>query len=147
MNKKELLEKINKEGHLRIFMHAGYVCVVMRPHTVAGDLGKMPWTIHLCGYVGIPKGHPLYGKDYWYIYDNTRLRPQVHGGLTYSREYLLTREKSGLWWFGFDAAHAGDTSSLDSIHEFETYKDMDYMIKETKKLARWLKRVERRSKK
>lgn len=37
----------------REFEHAGYKCVV-----IFGSIG------HRCGYVGIPKNHPLYGKDY-----------------------------------------------------------------------------------
>lgn len=37
----------------REFEHAGYKCVV-----IFGSSG------HRCGYVGIPKNHPLYGKDY-----------------------------------------------------------------------------------
>ena len=37
----------------REFEHAGYKCVV-----TFGAMG------HRCGYVGIPKNHPLYGKDY-----------------------------------------------------------------------------------
>lgn len=32
---------------------------------------------HLCGYIGVPKGHPWYGKDHDMIEAN------VHGGLTY----------------------------------------------------------------
>lgn len=35
------------------FEHAGYKCVVT--FNVMG---------HRCGYVGIPKNHPLYGKEY-----------------------------------------------------------------------------------
>ena len=35
------------------FEHAGYKCVVT--FNVMG---------HRCGYVGIPKSHPLYGKEY-----------------------------------------------------------------------------------
>lgn len=37
----------------REFEHAGYKCVV-----VFTRMG------HRCGYVGIPKEHPLYGKGY-----------------------------------------------------------------------------------
>lgn len=37
----------------REFEHVGYKCVVT--FNVMG---------HRCGYVGIPKNHPLYGKEY-----------------------------------------------------------------------------------
>ncbi len=58
-----------------------------------------------CGYVGIPKKHFYYGNDYgdhWEIV--------CHGGLSYSSGYHpITHKDDKYWWFGFDAAHAGDT--------------------------------------
>jgi hypothetical protein len=40
----------------------------------------------LCGYVGVPKDHPLHGKDYDPAYDALYTGDQggVHGGLTFS---------------------------------------------------------------
>lgn len=46
----------------------GLACLMLR----AGHMG------HWCGYVGVPKGHPAYGKGY----DDVDV--QVHGGLTFS---------------------------------------------------------------
>ena len=85
----------------REFEHVGYKCVVI--------FGNMA---HRCGYVGIPKNHTLYGKNYdyhleikksdiWgrevsgifpllgaYIDEDERIRIeayfQCHGGISYS---------------------------------------------------------------
>jgi len=66
------------------------------------------------GYVVIPKGHPLHGKDYDKIHD---LIPTltVNGGLTLA-DYAdnlqwkeLPEGSEGAWVVGFDTAHIGDT--------------------------------------
>jgi len=54
------------------------------------------------GYVGVPKGHPWYGKDY------NSIDCQIHGGLTYAEDHAPTKKPDGLWWVGFDTAHVGD---------------------------------------
>lgn len=63
---------------------------------------------HLCGYVGIPEGHPWYRTDY----DGVRVDGDyvdVHGGLTFADDHVLAGEKpAGVWWIGFDCAHSGD---------------------------------------
>lgn len=56
------------------------------------------------GYVGVPEGHPWYGKDYDSIDCN------VHGGLTYGDYFCPTCEPDGLYWVGFDCAHYQDTA-------------------------------------
>lgn len=116
----------------REFEHAGYKCVV-----IFGNVG------HRCGYVGIPKNHPLYGKDYGdhleikksdvvdravsgifpligaCLDEDERIRIeayfQCHGGITYAGggEHSDYPIESDLWWFGFDCGHAGDKSDLD----------------------------------
>lgn len=67
---------------------------------------------HRRGYVGVPKEHPLYGKDYSEMFDL-----DVHGGLTFSgnaeRDCLAGTD---LWWFGFDCAHLGDGTSSESYY-------------------------------
>lgn len=58
-----------------------------------------------CGYIKIPLGHPWYGKHY------DELHVDVHGGLTYSRDYLAGYNKNqekDWWWLGFDCGHVGD---------------------------------------
>lgn len=68
------------------------------------DLGTHP-----TAYVKIPKGHPFYKKDYEKV-DAI----EVHGGLTYSRNYLYC-EGTNLdgWWIGWDYAHYGDHTGYD----------------------------------
>ena len=49
------------------------------------------------GYIGLPKQHPFYNKDYTDIYqDNIN----IPGGLTFSQLH------NGLWVIGFDTLHA-----------------------------------------
>lgn len=74
---------------------------------------------HRCGYVGVPKGHPHYDKDYNDLYDIN-----VHGGLTFSEHGISAPVDEKLFWFGFDCAHymdAKDTSIMSpeylEIHE------------------------------
>lgn len=98
---------------------------------------------HRCGYVGVPKGHPLYGKEYSdhieikkadiedkevsgifpllgaILDDDERVRIEAyfscHGGITYSGggEDSKYPIESNLWWFGFDCAHCDDGKDLD----------------------------------
>lgn len=51
----------------------GYECIILR-----SDAGG-----HLCGYVGIPPSHPLYGVKHQAIPEDLDI--EVHGGLSYSR--------------------------------------------------------------
>ena len=91
----------------------------------------------LCGYAGVEKKHPAFGRGYddgWSVWtqdENDELveRPpiypslaevSVHGGLTFSgpcQEYAEAKgvchipepgEPDNIWWFGFDCAHSGD---------------------------------------
>lgn len=63
---------------------------------------RNPESRTLCGYVGIPRDHRLYGLDY----NDSRVESEIdiHGGLTYSKQV------NGLTWFGFDCNHANDFS-------------------------------------
>ncbi len=76
--------------------HCGLRCIALALHSVG----------HRCGYVGVPKAHPLYGVSY----SEHETSFEVHGGLTYSSdgEGGYPTESDGVWWFGFDCGHAGD---------------------------------------
>jgi len=107
--------------------HAGFKCLILRTSEMK----------HLCGYVGLPKWHPYYGKEYgqcllgcegnvpdfhppnerdayWYNCTFEENHPslekiiRVHGGLTFSQEGDGKSWDKDLWWLGFDCAHAGD---------------------------------------
>jgi hypothetical protein len=99
---------------------------------------RHPYYGHLCGYVGVPPGHVLYGWDYD---DHVKMRAEflqgtinevsiislfaggvsehgtmrldvalkAHGGISLSGEPSWQTD-DGLWWFGFDCGHAFDLS-------------------------------------
>lgn len=71
-----------------------------------GDFGGNPngW---LCGYVALPKGHPLHGKGYDEIDD--KINDVAHFGLTYSEL------EGDDWVIGFDCNHAGDTPATNTV--------------------------------
>lgn len=130
----------------------GYRCFIQR----------CPELKHLCGYVELPKEHKLYGKDYQ-SNEETFNKINVHGGVSYTGKknfsYSLTKNclgKNSLeicftvdYVVGFDCAHAGDYSpyslSLLGINRVigdDTYKDIEYVTNECKKLAKQLKELE-----
>lgn len=75
-----------------------------------------------CGYVGVPPGHPWFGKAFDLCSTDLSgvvVEPSVHGGVTYAAacapEHGICHvpapgEPDDLWWVGFDCAHAGDVS-------------------------------------
>lgn len=83
------------------FEHKGLKCVVLLL-----AIG------HRCGYVGVPKEHPLYNVDEM----NCLSDFSCHGGLTYSGggENSSYPISSDLWWFGFDCAHCADEPDWNS---------------------------------
>lgn len=119
--------------------YKGYPCLMVR-----NNMGA--W----CGYVGISKDHPDYGK-----YDEVNV--SVHGGITYANECAgkichIPREgeTADIWWLGFDCAHAGDTfpgiqtiarAFLEGI-DMGTYKTAEWVKSEVERLADQLTRRE-----
>lgn len=98
---------------------------------------------HHCGYIEVPKNHPLFGKEYSESCDSlTEGGPpesvfDVHGGITYSgggEDSSYPVESDG-WWFGYDCAHAGDKkfSRFDSSGVF---RDVNYCVNECESLAK-----------
>jgi hypothetical protein len=98
----------------------------------------------LCGYVGVPEGHPCFGVEY----DAPGV--DVHGGLTFAgpcdpdRAHGICHvvepgEPDGVWWLGFDCAHGGDLApafeaALRDVLGDE-YRDLDYVRAECARLA------------
>lgn len=130
----------------------GYPCLIVRSSHVTGSL---------CGYVGVPKTHAVYGKDY------NDIDAEVHGGLTFagachkhgSEESSICHiveegESDDVWWLGFDCAHCSDLSpamrrTMRGIikenyeeHEWEIYRDMKYVTDQVEFLAKQLKELE-----
>lgn len=104
----------------------------------------------LCGYVGIPPGHPLHGCDY----DKPDL--DIHGGLTFADRcdehapegtgichIPLPGRPADVWWLGFDCAHVCDlvpgmnqwTSATESLGERDVYRTVAYVKGECAHLA------------
>lgn len=114
----------------------GYRCYIMRHLELK----------HLCGYVKLPKEHKLYGETN--VDNEFLLNLDVHGGVTYAGE-LKPRYMEVDYAVGFDCAHAGDYSpyylpfiGMNKIKEDETYKDIEYVTNQCKKLAKQLKELE-----
>lgn len=125
----------NNEPDRQDFIHAGFSCFILR-----NQIGC--W----CGYVGIPESHPYFGKDY------NDIPVDVHGGITYADKcdppICHIPEKGmpeNVWWLGFDTAHAFDLCpSMHRRFQFGdtyAYRNMEYSINETKKLAEQLKKL------
>src|SRR6266851_982028 len=105
---------------------------------------------NLCGYVGVPHRHPMFGKEY----DSVDV--EVHGGLTFGGSchgricHTPQAGEGEVWWFGFDCAHAFDYSSghyaltlrckegLFMPQAFESYRNVAYVTGEVTNLARQL---------
>jgi len=122
----------------------------------------------LCGYVGLPPEHPLYGYGYDRAYEEAEARGVelfVHGGLTFADRCAPGEPIEGIchlgehgateepWWLGFDTAHAGDLSPLDEAMQqlpgwprrpasYGKYRDVEYVKFECARLAEQLARVQ-----
>ena len=123
------------------FVHAGFACLANRR---GDELG------HWCGYVGVPREHPAYGKSY------NDVDVEVHGGLTYAAKcegeichVPAPGMPDDVWWLGFDCAHAGDLgpglrATLRSLDVPENpffrdvYRDLPYVRREIEQLAEQL---------
>jgi hypothetical protein len=107
----------------------------------------------LCGYVGVPEGHPKHGVDY------NNVAVNCHGGLTFANKCSPSENPArgichvaedaandNVWWLGFDCAHYLDISPAYESHGGSgflfsegSYKDFDYVRQEVEYLARQLR--------
>jgi hypothetical protein len=108
----------------------------------------------LCGYVGIPAGHP------WHVQpssDDLDSVVSVHGGITFMHRGCSENvchvpqpgETEDLLWVGFDCCHAGDALPVRAMMErkyaavrdalpyerFETYRNITYVRAEVESLV------------
>ena len=130
-----------EEPDLVEFESHGFKCICERKFEIG-------YGGYWCGYVFITSNHPWFEKEYAHI------SADIHGELTYSQL------DNGSWKVGFDCAHCYDiVPSMEPIRKdidksikeslpnidispviFErTYKNMDFVIKETEELARQAK--------
>lgn len=120
-----------KEPNRMDWEYCGFKCLILRS----------PEMKHLCGYVGLPKWHPYYKKEY------NDVDVEVHGGLTFSREGSGDKWEKDYWWIGFDCAHIGDlvpemekiSRQLNFPKGYETYRNIDYVRNETERLVEQIK--------
>lgn len=116
-----------------VWEHRGLLCIVVR-----GPMGS------LNGYVGLPEGHPGYGKDGYGI------DVDVHGGLTYASRYRPDGGPAeGKWYVGFDTSHCYDFAPKHTVDlgrlgipmgrdpEVQ-YRTFGYVLAETESLAEQL---------
>jgi len=120
-----VLAKVQREPNYEVFEYKGYKCMIRRNM----HMGT------LCGYVGLSKSHPLFRQGYNEIEDM-----EVHGGLTFAD--FWDDENDGLWYLGFDCAHAGDFMPFMEDHMprltpylGDSYKDIEYVRGQIKKLV------------
>ena len=125
--------------------HAGLACLITR----------VPESGHLCGYVAVPPGHPVHGKDYYDgDGDGDLVDISAPGGLTYADKCQgvvchvpAPGEPDDVWWLGFDCAHYGDfcpaASSKFGWHEAgATYKTIEFVKAAVNLLAEQLQAKE-----
>lgn len=120
----------------------------------------------LCGYVGVPISHPLFGFEASAI--DAGIGINVHGGLNYASEcqarvpeavsichvpasmprHAQARYDSSheaVWWFGFSTDHPGDfvpTRPVQSgVAGLEVYRDQHFVYREVVRLAGQLSAV------
>lgn len=90
-----------------------------------------------CGYVGLPKCHPDFGKHYDDIHD-----VKVHGGLTFAGYW--EDQNDWLWYVGFDCGHFMDMDyepllGYTFLHP-RLNKSLSYVQEETERLAEQMAR-------
>jgi hypothetical protein len=122
----QVLDIIQHEPNYETFEYRGFKVVIKRMMYLGGQLN---------GYVRIPKAHKFYQKGY----DDIPI--ECHGGLTFAGDL----EEDGDWYIGFDTAHYRDfipfmkfalPDPLRNREDFgETYKDIDYVRQECKRIV------------
>lgn len=94
----------------------GYPCLIVRQQYFG----------HLCGYVGVPEGHPYFKKPFHDVHLDSG-----HGSVNFSEScdeknpeqhvchVPAPGEPDLVWWFGFDCGHFQDASPAKSARERE----------------------------
>ena len=129
------------EGDFEEWTHGRARCVIRRNHIIG----------NLCGYIGVPDGHPLYGVRTGEDEFPHSVNPP-HGGWTYSshEQDPVTYYPDSLWWFGFDCAHAYDYLPVHADHgipprrDGTTYKTLEYVRSELIALAERFDKIDRK---
>lgn len=133
------------------FKHCGLTCKILRVIYREPCEEEKYFGGHLCGYVLTPSGHPWINLTEFYI------DCDIHGGITWKKN--LSDGTNEDEWIGFDCSHSCDL--VPSIRDFQikfldsdpllknfraqfpelnymyagSYKNIQFVIDETKKLA------------
>lgn len=96
----------------------------------------------LCGYVGVPHGHPLYGVTHT---DDKIGLLDVHGGLSFSARNLPgqgSQFDGHLWWFGFHCANKCDfvpeSTMRAGTEDVQDYRNLSFVTNEVVCAARFM---------
>jgi len=128
---KQLADTIAKEPWIKIFEAEGLICIIIRNVLM-----------NYCGYVVIPNDHPLYDKSQEEIEDLL----EVHGGITHVGSLSWA---PNLFLIGFDCGHAHDIvpammkhfSTYVETHGNATYRDINYVEQEVRRLAKQISNI------
>lgn len=90
---------------------------------------------HRCGYVVIPKDHPLYEKPSDVVNDKI----DAYCGITWS-DYGYPCERRDDWIIGFDCGHLWDAPDEDATL-FSSYRDQYATVKDLQFVERECKRI------
>lgn len=109
--------------------NTGYKCYIKRNKVGA-----------LCGYVVAKKPELFINKETWEI------GFEIHGNVTFN-DFVENKQNQKEYLVGFDCAHMGDVvPTLYELQVFyepvESYKNIQYVIKECSKLAKQIKKLE-----
>lgn len=122
------------EPHRVEFEYQGFPCLIVRS----------AFGLNLCGYVGVPQGHPWFEVDFVGGESGGLDVPDVHGGLTYNSAchgYVCHVPKPGesdnVWWIGFDCAHYKDVKprAFPMLNFAQNYRDVAFVRAECEQLA------------
>lgn len=111
------METLNADQYLveNDFYYEGFRCIVTGVATG-----------HRCGFIAIPKGHPLFEVD-----RDQLSQIDVYGGWTYSDSVpnypASTTEPA--WWIGFDCGHSGESRDFQLMEELGEAKKVSMMRK------------------
>jgi Rnl2 family RNA ligase len=155
-SKTEMIAYANEEQDFKKFTTPeGFKCFIRRFKPKASS-----HKAHLCGYLTLPKEHPLSFDNikelvdpggYWAKHDNLErvlVDSRVHGGITFGEV-----DEEGNSIYGFDCIQSCDRSPLFSSYEdgfdsreyvdwrggIATYKTMNYVEDELLELSRYIK--------
>ena len=131
-------EKWKKESDDYSFYHLNYKCAAHRQRTLK----------HWLGFVVVPLGH------LWFGVDKAELLLPIHGGIAIADYCPFSPDpKQDEWWIGFECNQPFDIvpkeweDEKDISPDFfknHVYRDLEFVIEELKKLAKFAKQAESR---